>query len=91
MNSLRNEIIVYLVDIMCLWCPVNRRTVKNVKLKKLRVVNLREGRDSRRTLCFQKSENYVVVKDFGSGDAGGFSVTIGDIVEAVEYAADSSK
>ncbi|KAJ8674084.1 hypothetical protein QAD02_005346, partial [Eretmocerus hayati] len=39
-----------------------------------------------------KSENYVVVKDFtGEGESAGFSVNVGDIVEAIEYAAESSK
>jgi uncharacterized protein (DUF433 family) len=40
----------------------------------------------------QKLENYVVVKDFTSEDANAdFSVKVGDIVEAIEYAADNSK
>lgn len=42
-------------------------------------------------LSFQKTENYVVVKEFtGEGEAAGFSVNVGDIVEAVDYA-ESSK
>ncbi|OXU20573.1 hypothetical protein TSAR_002770 [Trichomalopsis sarcophagae] len=40
----------------------------------------------------RKAENFVVVKDYtAEGESAGFSVSVGDIVEAIEFAADNSK
>ncbi|XP_031784412.1 obscurin isoform X6 [Nasonia vitripennis] len=39
-----------------------------------------------------KAENFVVVKDYtAEAESAGFSVSVGDIVEAIEFAADNSK
>lgn len=43
-------------------------------------------------VTFQKSvENFIVVKDYVAEDDEGFSVNVGDIVEAVDYLHDSTK